>query len=417
MNFDTISTKPEKSLSGKLSEILGTISKKAKTDQQEDEIVPQLDGMIDIQEEKPQNKKESVGNSRQKDSGKRTSAKIREKESSKSKETLQETLNRLKEERDSSKNEKNIQEKSKETLQETLKRLREERDSSKSKEKQVSTKNKEREPSTSSKEKTKSTKEYVSKEEKKSSNQGKDSKNERSRSRSSSKHSQKNSSKSSSAKDSKEENKSSNNDKDSKNERSRSSSSSKHSKSSSSLSTKLSAKVQEKSSKSRGSRKSCDGNGSEEEWFKQKEKSVKPEKDKVPSPPKRSRLSGKQAEAAAKRKSQMSNSQPGTKSDYFTRTNSDSESDFDPESRKRKTPKQKSPAKKSKPKAHKAKAQKDKGLPYWCEVYVTNSGWVPVDVDQGRVNCADEMEERCGIKPMLYVVAINADGTFKDVTR
>ena len=113
----------------------------------------------------------------------------------------------------------------------------------------------------------------------------------------------------------------------------------------------------------------------------------------------------------------MSNNQAITKSDYFTRTNSDSESDFDPESRKRKTPKQKSPAKKSKPKAHKAKAQKDKGLPYWCEVYVTNSGWVPVDVDQGRVNCADEMEERCGIKPMLYVVAINADGTFKDVTR
>merc|ERR1711971_886274 len=186
MNFDTISTKPEKSLSGKLSEILGTISKKAKTDQQEDENVPQLDGMIDIQEEKPQNKKESVGHSRQKDSGKRTSAKIREKESSKSKEPLQE--------------------KSKETLQETLKRLREERVSSKSKEKQLSEKNKERGPSTSSKEKTKSTKESVSKEEKKSSNQGKDSKNEKSRS----------------------------------------SSSSKHSKSNSSLSTKLSAKVQEK---------------------------------------------------------------------------------------------------------------------------------------------------------------------------
>ena len=175
MNFDTISTKPEKSLSGKLSEILGTLSKKAKTDQQENENVPQLDGMIDIQEEKPQNKKDSVGNSRQKDSGKRTSAKIREKESSKSKEilhekskeTLQETLKRLKKERESSKNEESIQEKSKETLQETLKRLREERDSSKSKEKQLSTKSKEREPSTSSKEKTKSTKESLSKEEKK----------------------------------------------------------------------------------------------------------------------------------------------------------------------------------------------------------------------------------------------------------
>merc|ERR1712086_739124 len=153
MNFDTISTKPEKSLSGKLSEILGTISKKAKTEEQEDENVPQLDGMIDVQEEKPQNKKESVGNSRQKDSGKRSSAKIKEKESSKSKETLQE--------------------KSKETLQETLKRLREERDSSKSKEKQLPTKNKEREPPPKKKKKKKKKKESVSKEEKNSSNQGK----------------------------------------------------------------------------------------------------------------------------------------------------------------------------------------------------------------------------------------------------
>ena len=122
MNFDTISTKPEKSLSGKLSEILGTISKKVKPDEQEDENVPQLDGMIDIQEEKPQNKKESVGNSRQKDSGRRKSAKIEEKESSKSKEilhekskeTLQETLKRLKEERESSKNDNNNQEKKQE---------------------------------------------------------------------------------------------------------------------------------------------------------------------------------------------------------------------------------------------------------------------------------------------------------------
>ena len=70
MNFDTISTKPEKSLSGKLSEILGTISKKAKIGETEDENVPQLDGMIDVQEEKSNNNKnERVGNSRQKDSG------------------------------------------------------------------------------------------------------------------------------------------------------------------------------------------------------------------------------------------------------------------------------------------------------------------------------------------------------------
>lgn len=57
------------------------------------------------------------------------------------------------------------------------------------------------------------------------------------------------------------------------------------------------------------------------------------------------------------------------------------------------------------------------GLPYWCEVYVTKSGWVTVDVDQGRVDCAKEMEERSGIKPLLYIIAANADGTLKDVTR
>merc|ERR1712204_44833 len=115
-------TKPEKSLSGKLREILGTISKKAKTDEQEDKNVPQLDGMIDIQEEKPQNKKESVGSSRQKDSGKRTSAKIKEKESSKSKETLQETLKRLKEERESSKSEEGTQEKKQRNLARNIKK-------------------------------------------------------------------------------------------------------------------------------------------------------------------------------------------------------------------------------------------------------------------------------------------------------
>ena len=30
---------------------------------------------------------------------------------------------------------------------------------------------------------------------------------------------------------------------------------------------------------------------------------------------------------------------------------------------------------------------------------------------------AQEMEERCGIKPMLYVIAANADGTLRDVTK
>ena len=136
------------------------------------------------------------------------------------------------------------------------------------------------------------------------------------------------------------------------------------------------------------------------------------------SPPKRSRLSESALQEATKRKK---SSNRGTKSDYFTRTNSDSESDFEEESRKRKTPIKKSASSTStvnKSKVSKSKSKsKPKGLPYWCEVYVKNSGWVTVDVDQGRVDCAQEMEERCAISPLLYVVAINADGTFKDVTR
>merc|ERR1712241_1085663 len=45
LNLDTISTKPEKSLSGKLSEILGASTKKAKSD----EKIPQVDGMIEVE--------------------------------------------------------------------------------------------------------------------------------------------------------------------------------------------------------------------------------------------------------------------------------------------------------------------------------------------------------------------------------
>ena len=110
-----------------------------------------------------------------------------------------------------------------------------------------------------------------------------------------------------------------------------------------------------------------------------------------------------------------------TKSEYFTRTNSDSESDFEPEPTKRKlsklprnTEKKTTTTKKCKSSSN---ASKKKGVPYWIEVYIAKSGWVTVDIAEGRVNCTPEMEERCGIKPMLYVIAANADGTLKDVTK
>merc|ERR1711997_956991 len=74
LNLDTISTKPEKSLSGKLSEILGTCTKKAKND----EKIPQVDEMIEIKDEKSHRKKEVEGISQRKES------KTKEKKSSKS---------------------------------------------------------------------------------------------------------------------------------------------------------------------------------------------------------------------------------------------------------------------------------------------------------------------------------------------
>jgi xeroderma pigmentosum group C-complementing protein len=43
-------------------------------------------------------------------------------------------------------------------------------------------------------------------------------------------------------------------------------------------------------------------------------------------------------------------------------------------------------------------------------------GWVTVDIIHGRINCVGEMENMCK-KPILYIVAINNDGTLKDLTK
>ena len=80
-------------------------------------------------------------------------------------------------------------------------------------------------------------------------------------------------------------------------------------------------------------------------------------------------------------------SKRGTKSEYFTRTNSDSDSDFEmsktvkrkiPSPDTKKTTKKNSDGKeksKSKPKS-KSTDNKKKGLPYWIEVNVGKSGWI-----------------------------------------
>merc|ERR1712156_512097 len=82
LNLDTISTKPEKSLSGKLSEILGASTKKAKSD----EKIPQVDGMIEV-EGITQSKNVKDGNGKYKSSTKSSDgkeSKTKEKKPSKS---------------------------------------------------------------------------------------------------------------------------------------------------------------------------------------------------------------------------------------------------------------------------------------------------------------------------------------------
>merc|ERR1711978_812773 len=84
LNLDTISTKPEKPLSGKLSEILGANTKKAKSD----EKIPQVDGMIELEGiTQSKNVKDGNGSGRCKSSTKssdRKESKTKEKKPSKS---------------------------------------------------------------------------------------------------------------------------------------------------------------------------------------------------------------------------------------------------------------------------------------------------------------------------------------------
>lgn len=167
-----------------------------------------------------------------------------------------------------------------------------------------------------------------------------------------------------------------------------------------------------KTTKRSGKTSNIKNDESDDEPSTSKRESKRPNKKRSEPKAKKLRLSDSALLEAEKRK--KSKNQRSTKSEYFTRRNSDSESEFQPESRKRKATPDEKPTAKGK---SKAKSSAKKGCPYWVEIYVTKSGWITVDVDQGRVDCAKEMEDRCGIKPMLYVVAANADGTLKDVTK
>ena len=57
-----------------------------------------------------------------------------------------------------------------------------------------------------------------------------------------------------------------------------------------------------------------------------------------------------------------------------------------------------------------------KTIQYWAEVLTPTHGWVTIDIIHGRVNCVSEMENLCK-KPILYIIAVNNDGTVKDLTK
>ena len=147
---------------------------------------------------------------------------------------------------------------------------------------------------------------------------------------------------------------------------------------------------------------------------KKNEKSSRLSRKSNESQSKKVKLSDSAISEAKHRSNQKTPAKKSTS--IFNRTNSDSDSDYfeKAKSPKRKVPQPKAKETKSKPIK---KAEKPKGVPYWLEIYVHKSGWITVDVDQGRTNCPLELEERCAIKPMLYVVAANADNSLKDVTK
>lgn len=54
---------------------------------------------------------------------------------------------------------------------------------------------------------------------------------------------------------------------------------------------------------------------------------------------------------------------------------------------------------------------------YWCEIWLSReTKWVPVDLLTGRINTPAEFEGKAS-KPLTYVLAINRDGSLKDVTQ
>ena len=112
-------------------------------------------------------------------------------------------------------------------------------------------------------------------------------------------------------------------------------------------------------------------------------------------------------------------------------TSDDSDSSFHPPPKKKpntKNPPTKKPASKSGKSTGNRQVissdtdDKDSGgrkktIDIWMEVFLEEEEqWMSVDLISGKIDCLRHIEQRC-TQPMLYVVAFNADLTWKDVTK
>ena len=174
-----------------------------------------------------------------------------------------------------------------------------------------------------------------------------------------------------------------------------------------------------RSSSSHSSSKSLEGNNNKKDDFKEpndakNSRSTNGQKSRRHSKSSASTLSSEALAEAARRSS--SRSRPAKA--MVDRKGSDSEEDFD-SMVEAPTTRQKSISVKTKTNAKAAKksvtlSSSTKMTDYFIEVLVKGE-WVCVDAMRARTDCAEEMEAKAS-KPMLYVLACNADSTVKDVT-
>ena len=175
-------------------------------------------------------------------------------------------------------------------------------------------------------------------------------------------------------------------------------------------------KMRSSSSSSHSSSKSREGNNNKRDALKEprdskKSRSSNGEKSRRCSSVKASSPSKLSSEALAEA-ARRSSSRPRPARKVVDRKGSESDDDFEPMA-EAPTKRRKSTSVKTKTSA-KTTNNKTKMNDYFIEVLVKGE-WVCVDAVRARTDCAEEMEEKAS-RPMLYVLACNADSTVKDVT-